>query len=619
MYPGFRRSGEEHHGICYAHEDEQQSDSFPVVRNGIILRTQPGAQDEHGQIAGQMSESRGPIGVLRHENDIDEEGDCQSSQGDPDRHVGTFRELVPHGDIEAHPQKHIAQQHDGDDPDGDAEISSEEEGDDVDIPDNPQEDDGAEGGEILHDEGIQTADALFLGLLEKEGLCGIAEHLDEKIHDHRQFHGRLIDAQRCPPSLGGSVEEAEKKAVGKIIGDSREGGDHQGNGIGQHPLHKVPVPGEMELKQIRNEKDEAQDAADEDGEDRVSEIRLCRIDEKQEQVGADFRKYFDALEDGELESLVLLPEFRKKDGRYAVAKENGCDIDDETPVAFIAQRGGNNIRESDHHGQEGHVEPRHGQKGSRVNLSRILSLFVRETEATGLESQHQNHLQDGDIGKEFRDHTVLNLREHPGIYGYEKEVQHPCQDGREAVDGGFFRQLLQRCMHVDTKIVIIWLAYNNDKVLEVGTNTLPAMVGSAENQRFKANPHVKKDYFCKFNWYVADGTAKSGGITCISGGTVLVTCQQNDGAGIGGGRDANCGMVKITGGHIQIIAWGKAAIGTGDESTTADITITGGTVDMKRDVDYSPSWPIIGNDPLYPSKVTFALSSGQCLWCRYHR
>lgn len=141
---------------------------------------------------------------------------------------------------------------------------------------------------------------------------------------------------------------------------------------------------------------------------------------------------------------------------------------------------------------------------------------------------------------------------------------------------------------------------------------------------------------------------------------MLVTCQQNDGAGIGGGRDANCGTVKITGGHVQIIARGKAAIGTGDESTTADITITGGTVDMKRDVDYSTSWPIIGNDPLYPSKVTFVLgdymkvettpgqpvstgsrestclaerqkalrisecdhhfdSDGQCLWCRYHR
>ena len=178
-----------------------------------------------------------------------------------------------------------------------------------------------------------------------------------------QFYGRLIDAQRCPPSLGGSVEEAEKKTVGKVIGDSREGGDHQWNGIGQHPFYKVPVPGKTEFQQIRNEQGQAQDATDEDGEDRVSEIRFCRIDEKQKQVGADLRKYLDALEDGKLDSLVLLPEFCKENGRNAVAKENGCDIDDEPPIAFIAQRGRNDIRKSDHHGQEGQVEPGHGQKG----------------------------------------------------------------------------------------------------------------------------------------------------------------------------------------------------------------------------------------------------------------
>ena len=39
VYSGFCRSGEEHHGISCAHEDEQQSDSFPIVGNGIILRT----------------------------------------------------------------------------------------------------------------------------------------------------------------------------------------------------------------------------------------------------------------------------------------------------------------------------------------------------------------------------------------------------------------------------------------------------------------------------------------------------------------------------------------------------------------------------------------------------
>ena len=159
---------------------------------------------------------------------------------------------------------------------------------------------------------------------------------------------------------------------------------------------------------------------------------------------------------------------------------------------------------------------------------------------------------------------------------------------------------------------------------------------------------------------IGGGATKSGGTTCISGGSVLVTCRATGGAGIGGGRDANCGTVKITGGYVEIIAKGDAAIGTGGKSTTADITITGGTVDMKRDYEYTVTWPLIGNDPLYTSNVTFVLgdfmkvettpgqpvstasrestclaerqkalrisdcdhhfdSDGQCLWCRYHR
>ena len=48
-------------GIEHRHESEIRQDPSPLVRDGIVLLSKDGADDEHDQVAGQMAECGGPV------------------------------------------------------------------------------------------------------------------------------------------------------------------------------------------------------------------------------------------------------------------------------------------------------------------------------------------------------------------------------------------------------------------------------------------------------------------------------------------------------------------------------------------------------------------------------
>ena len=113
------------------------------------------------------------------------------------------------------------------------------------------------------------------------------------------------------------------------------------------------VPGGPQFHHIRDEQHQAQHAAEEDGEDGVGEIRrrahqgaqegMLGVDEEEEEIAQGFREDLHRLEDGELDGLVLLPQFGEEDGRDAVAEQDGGHVDDEGTVSFIAQGGGDGV------------------------------------------------------------------------------------------------------------------------------------------------------------------------------------------------------------------------------------------------------------------------------------
>ena len=88
------------------------------------------------------------------------------------------------------------------------------------------------------------------------------------------------------------------------------------------------------------------------------EIRLRGEHEKEQQVGSRLGENLDRFEHGEFDGLVLLPKLGKEDGRDAVAEQDGRHIDNQPPVAFIAQGGRYRPRKRHHAGQEGQIHNR---------------------------------------------------------------------------------------------------------------------------------------------------------------------------------------------------------------------------------------------------------------------
>ena len=156
---------------------------------------------------------------------------------------------------------------------------------------------------------------------------------------------------------------------------------------------------------------------------------------------------------------------------------------------------------------------------------------------------------------------------------------------------------------------------------------------------------------------IGGGGMGNGGTVSISGGKVTATSNDSEATGIGGGGRGNGGKVTISGGEVKVYAAGVSAIGTSSGHSYADITITGGTVDLERQTGWEPYWSLIGYDTAYTSSLIFNLgdymkvetgdpvptaqrksiclsekihlristcdhsfdSEGECIWCMYHR
>ena len=225
-----------------------------------------------------MAEGGGPERELRHERHIDNDGHCKTGQGYPQGHIGLSGKLVPHRDIEKHPEEHIGQEHHRDHSHSGAEILSDNEGEYVQIEEYPYENQSAESREELHHDGVELLRALVAGPLEEERLGCEAEHLDEEVHYDGKLDRSLEYAQAGTPGFRVSVEISEKNPVEEVIDNTRQSGNHKRDGIGQHLPEQFRVELEGELHKVRDEEEAAYCAAYENRENDIGEIR-CRGDE----------------------------------------------------------------------------------------------------------------------------------------------------------------------------------------------------------------------------------------------------------------------------------------------------------------------------------------------------
>ena len=142
-----------------------------------------------------MCPGGGVIAVAGHKHHIDDNGDKQSRQGNPHGVIGLAGELVPHTYVELHSQHHICHQHYGGNLQADAEILAQQQPYHVQIEHHEQEARHTEGHEPGHYLRVQRLGIFLLLPLEEERLGGIAEHLHEKRHYHRNLDAGLINAQ----------------------------------------------------------------------------------------------------------------------------------------------------------------------------------------------------------------------------------------------------------------------------------------------------------------------------------------------------------------------------------------------------------------------------------------
>ena len=172
-----------------------------------------------------------------------------------------------------------------------------------------------------------------------------------------------------------------------------------------------------------------------------------REPEEQQEVGRRFGQDFHRLENGELDSLVLLAEFGKEDGGQAVAEQDAAHIADYAAVTVVSQGGRDVAGEGDQHGEKRQVQAENSRQGVGIDLLGILIGFVGEAETARFQAQHQDDLENGDVGHEFRHDTVLHQRQCPGVNRHKKEIQYTGQDGAETIYRCLTCQLLQRIRH----------------------------------------------------------------------------------------------------------------------------------------------------------------------------
>ena len=200
---------------------------FKIDPAVIVRPFYPGGDYEHYDIARKMSEGRSPERESRHEHHIDNHRHHESGHRYPYCHVRLARELVPHRDIEQHPEEHVGQEHYRHHAHSGTEILAEDEGENIKIQENPEQNQAAECGEEVHDNGIELPGAFVPGPLEEERLGREPEHLDEKVHYHGQFDSRLEYSEAGAPCLRIRIEIAEEYPVEEVVDYSRQGRNHQ--------------------------------------------------------------------------------------------------------------------------------------------------------------------------------------------------------------------------------------------------------------------------------------------------------------------------------------------------------------------------------------------------------
>ena len=102
-----------------------------------------------------MRKGRCPVGEPRHEHYVHHGGDYESGEGDPYRHVGSAGKLVPHGNVEEHAKEHVTEEHYRHNAYAHAEITPEEQGNDIYVGYDTHEHQPAEGRKVLHHNGIE--------------------------------------------------------------------------------------------------------------------------------------------------------------------------------------------------------------------------------------------------------------------------------------------------------------------------------------------------------------------------------------------------------------------------------------------------------------------------------
>jgi len=117
----------------------------------------------------------------------------------------------------------------------------------------------------------------------------------------------------------------------------------------------------------------------------------------------------------------------------------------------IAQGIGNRSRECNHKRKECRADAEYRHECVRIDLVRVNSLLVGETEASGFKSEYQNYLKHSDVGHEFGYNSVALGAEESRVYRNEKEVYDAGEDGAQTINHRLPRQLFQGICHNESK------------------------------------------------------------------------------------------------------------------------------------------------------------------------
>lgn len=242
-------------------------------------------------------------------------------------------------------------------------------------------------------------------LEKKNGSGREAEHLHEKTHYHRYLDSSLVHSKVSSPQAVVHIEKTEQHPVQKIVDDTGKTGNHQRKRIAKQTLQRTGIHPEAKAQKFRYEEHKTQHTADKDGKYRIGKIRNRRnhtrkqivrmhgcipwIPQEQKQIGPRFRKYLYHLERSKTPCTVLLPEFRKEDGRKRVGKQNDTYININIPISGIPHTVSKATAEQDHQHKENGRDSGHCRQGSREYTARLKSFPVGETETPCLQAHRK--------------------------------------------------------------------------------------------------------------------------------------------------------------------------------------------------------------------------------------